>query len=86
MQPELLKGLKREINHSEITKPNYNELRDVWEPYLKSDFLCLAFVYARHATKMQELTKLGIEESLTEASLGRKCFGSYNKNREIYTF
>ena len=32
LQPELLKV---EINHSEITKQNYKELSDVWEPYLK---------------------------------------------------
>ena len=60
LKPELLKG---ENNHSEITKHNYNELRYVWEPYLKSDLLCLAFVYARHAMEMQKMTNLGTKES-----------------------
>ena len=36
LQPELLKG---EINHTEITRHKYNELRDVWEPYFRSDVL-----------------------------------------------
>ena len=72
LQSELLKG---EINHSEITKHIYSELIDVWEPYLKSDVLCLAFDYARHAMEMPKLTKIGIKESLTKASLGWKCFG-----------
>ena len=83
LQPELSKG---EINHSEITKHNYNELRDVWEPYLKSDVLCLAFVYARHAMVMQKMTRRGIKESLRETSVGWKCFGLYNMTREFYTF
>ena len=72
LQPQLLKG---ETNHSEITKHNYNDLRDVWKPYITSDLLCLGLVYARHAMEMQKLTEIGIKESLTEADLGWKCFG-----------
>ena len=34
---------------------------------------------------MQKKTKIGVEESLTEASLGSKCLGLCNKDREIYT-
>ena len=43
LQPELLKG---EIEHSVINKNNFVELRHIWEPYLISDVLCLAFIYA----------------------------------------
>ena len=83
LQPGLLKG---EIEHSVIIKNNFAELRHIWEPYLISDVLCLAFIYARHSMEMQKMTGFGIKDCLTEASLGWKCFGTYNKNREFYTF
>ena len=83
LKPELL---KREIDHSVINKNNFVELRHIWEPYLISDVLCLAFIYARHSMEMQKMTGFGIKDCLTEASLGWKCFGTYNKNREFYTF
>ena len=35
---------------------------------------------------MQKMSGFGIKDCLTEASLGWKCFGTYNKNREFYTF
>ena len=83
LQPELLKG---EIDHSNINKNNFVELRHIWEPYLISDVFCLAFLYARHSMEMQKMTGFGIKDCLTEASLGWKCFGTYNKDREFYTF
>ena len=36
--------------------------------------------------EMQKMSGFGIKDCLTEASLGWKCFGSYNKDREFYTF
>ena len=83
LQPELLKG---EIEHSVINKNNFAELRHIWEPYLISDVLCLDFKYARHSMEMQKISGFGITDCLTEASLGWKCFGTYNKDREFYTF
>ena len=83
LQPELLKG---EIDHSVINKNNFVKLRHIWEPYLVSDVLCLAFIYARHSMEMQKMSGFGIKDCLTEASLGWKCFGTYNKDREFYTF
>ena len=85
LQPELLKG---EIEHSLIEKSNFTDLRECWEPYLKLDVfvLCLAFIYARHSMEMQKMNGFGIKDCLTEASLGWKCFGTYNKDREFYTF
>ena len=74
------------MDHSLINKNNFAELRHIWEPYLISDVLCLAFIYARHSMEMQKMTGFGIKDCLTEASLGWKCFGTYNKNREFYTF
>ena len=83
LQPELLKG---EIERSVIIKSNFAELRHIWKPYLKLDVLCLAFIYARHSMKRQKMSGFGIKDCLTEASLGWKCFGTYNKGREFYTF
>ena len=83
LQPELLKG---EIEHSINNKNNFIELRHIWEPYLISDVLCLAFIYARHSMEMQKMSVFGIKDCLTEASLGWKCFGTYNKDRKFYTF
>ena len=36
--------------------------------------------------EMQNMSRFAIEDCLTEASLGFKCFGNYNKNRKFYTF
>ena len=32
------------------------------------------------------MSGFGIEDCLTEATLGWKCFGTYNKDREFYDF
>ena len=48
--------------------------------------LCLAFMYARYSLEMQKMSGFGIKDWLTAANLGWKCFGTYNKDREIYTF
>ena len=83
LQPDLLKG---EIEHSVINQNNFAELKHFWEPYLKLDVLCLASIYARHSIEMQKMSGFGIKDCLTETSLGWKCFGTYNKDREFYTF
>ena len=83
LQPEILKG---EIEHSVINKNSFADLRHIWEPYLKLDLLCLAFIYARQSMEMQKMSGFGIKGCLTEASLGWKCFGTYNQDREFFTF
>ena len=83
LQPELLKG---EIEHSNINKNNFADIKHIWEPYLKLDVLCLAFINARHSMEMQKMTGFGIKDCFTDASLGWKCFGTYNKDRKFYTF
>ena len=80
---ELLKG---EIEHSVTNENNYADLRHIWEPYLKLDVLCLAFIYARHSIEMQKMSGFGIKDCLKDASLGWKSFGTYNKDREFYNF
>ena len=83
LQPELLKG---EIEHSVINKSSFADKRHIWEPKFKLDVLCLAFIYARHSMQMQIMTGFGIKECLAEASLGWKCFGTYSKDQDFYTF
>ena len=36
--------------------------------------------------EFQKMIGFGINDCLTEASLGWKCFGTYNKDQEFYTF
>ena len=36
--------------------------------------------------KCKKMSGFGIKDCLTEASLGWKCFGTYNKDIEFYTF
>ena len=36
--------------------------------------------------EMQKVCGFGIKDCLTEASLGWKCFGTYNQDKEFYTF
>ena len=36
--------------------------------------------------EMQKLNGFGIKDRFTEASLGWKCFGTYNKDRHFYFF
>ena len=48
--------------------------------------LRLAFVYARHSMEMQNLSGFGIKDCLTEPGLDSECFGTYRKDREVYTF
>ena len=83
LQPELLKG---EIEHSVFNRNNFADSRHIWELYLKLGVLCLAFIYARHSIEMQKMSGFVIKDCLTEASLGWKCFGTYNKDRKFYTF
>ena len=81
--PLQLELLKAEIEHSVIIKSEFADLRHICEPYLKLDLLCLAFIYAKHSTEMQKKSGFGIKDCSTEASLGWKCFKTYNKNQEI---
>ena len=61
-QPELLKG---KIEHSVNNKSNFADLRHIWEPYLKLDLFCLAFIYARHSMEMQNMSGFVIRDCLT---------------------
>ena len=83
LQPELIKG---ENEHLVNNKNSFADLGHIWEPYLRLVVLCLASTYARHSIEMQKLSGFGIKDSLTEPNLGWKCFRTYKKDRELYTF
>ena len=84
LQPELLKG---ELEPSVINKNDIANLKQTWQPYLKLDVLCLAFIYARNSMDLQAMSGYSIKDLLTEANLGWKCFGKYNKTgRELCKF
>ena len=83
LQPQFLIG---ENEHSVINRSIFAELRHIWEPYLRLDVLCLVLMNARHSMEMHKMSGFGIEDCLMEATLGWKCFGTYNKDREIYNF
>ena len=60
-------------------------------PYLKNDALSFAFsyaFYARYAKGVEELTELGMKNSLTLPSLANKYFNSlrYESDEPIYTY
>ena len=78
--------LLKKIEHLIFNKRNFADLRHIWEPYLKLNVLRLTSIYARHSMEMKRMSRYGIKDCLTEASLGWKCFDTYNKSREFYTF
>ena len=82
-QAELLTG---KIEHSVFNETNFSDLRHICEPYLELDVLSLGFIYATHSREMQKKSGFCNKDCLTEASLEWKCFGTYNKDREFYTF
>ena len=49
---------KGEIEHSVNDKSNFADLRHIWEPYLKLDVFCLAFIYARYSMERQNMSVL----------------------------
>ena len=82
VQPQLLKS---EMDHTKVTMDNYEELENIWVPYLELDCLSLALVYARHSMEMKKISGVSVKECLTEAALGWSAFGKYIKDKTLYT-
>ena len=51
LQPEPFRG---EIEHTVINKSIFADSGIIWEPYLRLDVLCLAFIFAIHSVEMQK--------------------------------
>ena len=83
LRPELPKG---ENERSVINKSNFADLKSFWEPYFKSDVLCLASLKVRPSMEVQKVSGFDIKDCLTEAILGWKYFGNYKENRQLHTF
>ena len=80
--------LKKELEHDEIYKDNWEEKENEWLPYVKDDVLSTAFCYARYTMGMEELTEFGMRNSLTLPGLANKYFNSLRDENDepIYTY
>ena len=85
LQPCLL---KQELEHDETFEDNWEEKEKEWLPYLKNDVLSTAFSFARYSKGMEELTEVGMKNSLTLPSLANKHFNSLRDESDepIYTY
>ena len=64
------------MEHDEIYEDTWEARENEWLPYVKNDVLSTAFCYAGYTMGMEELTKFGMENSLTLPSLANKYFNS----------
>ena len=80
--------LKKELEHDEINEDTWEAKENEWLPYVKNDVLSTAFCYARYTMGMEELTGLGMKNSLTLPSLPNKYFNSLRDENDepIYTY
>ena len=85
LQKELL---KTEMNHDGIDGDNYKDKTNEWLPYVKNDFLCTAFSYARYIKAMEEITGFSMKDCLSLPGLGLKYFNSLRTEEDepIYTY
>ena len=58
-QPELP---EREIELSVIKKSDFADLRHFWEPYIRLDVFCLAFIFAINSMEMQNKSGFGFKD------------------------
>ena len=80
--------LKTEMDHDEINENNWRVKKDVWLPYVKNDFLCTAYCYARYCKSMEEITGFSMKDCLSLPGLGVKYFNSLRTEEDepIYTY
>ena len=79
---------KQEMEHDEIYEDSWEEKENEWLSYVKNDVLSTAFCYDRYTTGMEELTEVGMKNSLTLPSLANKFFNSLRDENDepIYTY
>ena len=65
------------MNHDEVDGDNYKDKKDVWLDYIKEDFVCTAFSYARYTKPMEENTRFSMKDCLSLLGLGWKYFKSF---------
>ena len=68
--------LKTERNHDEIDENDLRNKKDEWLTYVKNDFLCTAYSYARYSKAMEEIIKLSMKDCSSLPGLGWKYFNS----------
>ena len=76
------------MEHDEIYEDTWEARENEWLPYVKNDVLSTAFCYARYTMGMEELTEVGMKNSLTLPSLANKYFNSLRDENDepIYTY
>ena len=81
-------SLKTEMNHDKIDYNNYKDKMNEWLPYVKNDFLCTAFSYARYIKTMEETIGFSMKDFLSAPGLGWKYFSSMRDENDepIYTY
>ena len=66
LQPSLL---KKEMEHDETYEDTWEAEEDEWLPYVKNDLYSTVFCYDRYTMRLDELTNIGMKNSLTLPSL-----------------
>ena len=61
LQKELL---KIEIDHDEVFSDTWKDKKGECLDYVKNDFFCTAFSYARYTKSVEELTGFGMNDCL----------------------
>ena len=76
------------MNRDKVYEDTWKDQKNERLPYLKNDVLSTAFSYARYLKRMEELTGIGMQNSLTLLSLANNFFnGLRDENGEpIYTY
>ena len=62
--------LKTDINHDETDGDNYKDKKTGRMEYVKNDFLCTVFSYARYSNAMAEKTEFSMKDCLSLPGLG----------------
>ena len=80
--------LKTEMNQDDIDGDNYKDKIDEWLPYVKNDFLCTAFSYARYIKAKQEITEFSMKDCFSLPGLGLKYSNNLitEEDEPIYTY
>ena len=76
------------MNYDEIDENNWKDKKDELLPYVKNDFLCTAYCYARYIKAMEEITGFCMKDCLSLPGLGLKYFNSLRtaEDEPIYTY
>ena len=58
----------------------------MWDLFLRSDVLFLAFIYRRYSDKFSDISEFGLKDFLTTSSLGWELLMSLGQDEPVYTY